>query len=1032
MRPHRVLPIATQEPKDDTKTKVAQGNFPFSIYDRPSFAAGNLLRGHPDAAIRAIFEPNTLSPDELKKSYQLFVDTSNNPLMDTILDIATNPLVILGLVSAVAFPIASPGAMAEYATSLKTALPAISKLTSKTHSAWSAFRNVPGLWEDMVKLVNNQKKYEYEMYDGVKTLMDEFKAKAGRALTDDDMLKVGAFLEDWHKDSTFYSVSVANALEKDAERMTLAPELEKNMGTHLVNFAKGVRKILDKDWESLSKDSSMKKIMQELKRKGIDYTEGYLPRAVRGRIYEYKWMRGLDRDSYMRVMYNQLKSANSAHLNARKWMSLPNAEDLERLKELGVINDEVVQGFKNIANSDKEMTRRALDEVTKEAVASFGEQFADTPATEVTAKLRDIMINSSNGHIEKLLSRLRDLGMTKPGATRIADTIVRAIAESPDKYNQVLDMVVDSIGAPGEYTIHAGKALNSYVRQMAPTKAWYVKDLGKKLMSYTKHPEMIMNPWQKQVYMDTVLPHLKGIKTYPQMQRAMMVKDYRMKVADWLKTSNTAKKMMPKKTLQWLTKTFEDSGAISDVSLGAQITHWYYLSALGLNMSSASKNTLQNFITTMAMVGPKSMGKGLKVLASRYPKYEMLARKIGDNKAMAKVFPEFYKAIGPEVDIAGINVGHDLASQSGNLFKGSTNMWDTAKKVMMMPFSASEKFNRLWAFYSSHGAALADGASKDLASKFARTMVYRTQFPGGPLGMPLGLLNVSAPLRQFMHFPMRYLGYMLESTHMGADPNKLSLGIIGRNLGISAGLYSAVKHATGTDISSGLMMGALPTPTYEGQPFYPFPLVPPVLATLGTAVSGVHSGDYSKLGAAGAMLVPAGLAGRRVLQNALPKYAKYKNRTPDGRIPLYNDKGALIDSVTPFQLVAKSLGIQEKGISGEQQLAGYLLKQREQIRNYRREYIQALASNQLRKAEDINKEFQQRYPDLGPLQIRKSDIKAETNRREISRLHRIIKGIPSDYRPVFQQFANDATIQNLTQDVHNSPDILETYQQQGY
>ena len=221
----------------------------------------------------------------------------------------------------------------------------------------------------------------------------------------------------------------------------------------------------------------------------------------------------------------------------------------------------------------------------------------------------------------------------------------------------------------------------------------------------------------------------------------------------------------------------------------------------------------------------------------------------------------------------------------------------------------------------------------------------------------------------------------------------------------------------GVDLSAGLMAGALPVPTYEGSPFYPWPLVPPLAGVIGTGAKALLTGSSEGLGAAAALLVPGGIGARKAYRTLHPKYADYKNKTPDGRIPIYNNKHALIGAMTPWQLTLKSLGLKPSGVAAEQGAAKWLLSQREKIRAYRRDYLQALSENDNKKAGDVQQEFQKAYPELGPLQVKKSDIKALENRREISRLHRIEKGLPSAYRPLFSQILGEASLSNITRDI---------------
>ena len=105
----------------------------------------------------------------------------------------------------------------------------------------------------------------------------------------------------------------------------------------------------------------------------------------------------------------------------------------------------------------------------------------------------------------------------------------------------------------------------------------------------------------------------------------------------------------------------------------------------------------------------------------------------------------------------------------------------------------------------------------------------------------------------------------------------------------------------------------------------------------------------------------------------------------------------------------------------------YLLTQREKIRQYRRDYLEALGENNLRKADRVNRDFQKKYPELGPLQIKKGDIRAVRNRKENARLQRAIKGFPKDYQPLFQSMFEQAELSQMSQTIDFNPESLQYY-----
>jgi hypothetical protein len=261
---------------------------------------------------------------------------------------------------------------------------------------------------------------------------------------------------------------------------------------------------------------------------------------------------------------------------------------------------------------------------------------------------------------------------------------------------------------------------------------------------------------------------------------------------------------------------------------------------------------------------------------------------------------------------------------------------------------------------------------------------------------------------------------------MGPE-GKMSTGMLGRGMATSAGIYEAGKGLLGMDFSPALMFSAMPNPSFEGAPFYPFPLVPPAVGIAGSIYGGLHSGNYSQAVSNSAMLLPGGVGMRRAWKNWAPKYADYKNRQPDGKIPIYNDKGNLVGSYSPVQMVMKGLGLSPADTQKELEMTNYLVKQRDNIRNYRRLFLDELGRNNLEAAGKINREFQKEYPGVGPIQVKKSDIKAMEGRRETSRLNRIVKGIPNEYKPIFQRVIAEADLQDVAQNIESDPGSLGNY-----
>jgi len=537
--------------------------------------------------------------------------------------------------------------------------------------------------------------------------------------------------------------------------------------------------------------------------------------------------------------------------------------------------------------------------------------------------------------------------------------------------------------------------------------------------------------------MDDLIPHVRGLKSYQEMQRSLNFSVHKAKIYEWVKNTPFVESALGSKAKNWLMDYFGKASNLSAEGLAGSVSRGFHLSTLGANISASSKNILQNWLTTINVVGVQGMYRGLMgtcgqegalVKMERYLKH--LSKGMKSKAAFQKAFPEFVKDAGDTSQIIESLMAGDVAKEGYTSLVRARGVWEKVKRGLMFPFSTSEAFNRITGYYAGRNSHIFQNAGK-LASASAevrnkilsdagevgQALVTMSHFPGGPLGVPKAIMNIPSPARQFMHFPMRMAGFLHGSLRMGPDPSKLDWGTIGRTLAGSTAAYLGVKNLLGVDISAGLMTGALPVPTYEGAPFYPFPLVPPMFSVAGTAAKALMTGSTKGLGGAASMLVPGGIAARRLYRNVSPRFADYGNRGPDGSIPIYNDTHALIGSLSPMQMTLRALGIRSSNVAAEQGAAKWLLAQRERVRTYRRDYLQALYENDRRKADNINKEFQRDYPELGPIQLKKSDIKAMENRREITRLHRILKGMPRAYQPLFSQVINEAGLGTMAADI---------------
>lgn len=1049
--------MAEYDPSTDIPLGISAADFPVTVYDRPQLAFANLLGGNIDAATRAIFSPQTLTPHEIQSFRNaLFKGKKPDPILKTITDIATNPLVIIGLVMGLwKFPIGSTKPMLDLAAGLIPKAKAMGQAMSYIHPAINNLRSVPGLYQAFADVVSSKTKFITKQFDDINRLF----GKAGR-ISKAEGYMVAARLDGLHKSNHQLVKMLGNEPEIIAvmggKNLPIAPGLKVGMRKEVQGLYGGMRGWLNKVRSTVKNaPGGEKRIKDALAKQGLTYGDDikyYFPRNTQYDKYYLKSVRGTTRPRYREFMRKEAATGPiPKHSIARVGGGVPNIEHLRLLESQGL----VPRGYTN-------------------AAASVFNRWGDDAAREVERVWQDVrglgmdsgqanvaFINRMEHYFTKGAGKKLDFAgrfggkkTARDTLNAMADSLTDASIKGDDFFRSEIREVGRVIGTPRQYTLDVWDATKRYTNTTATAYSWHGTKAGERINDIAKQPGVWGDqPWLESYVYDDLVPHVMGNKSWQELRRSIWFSQYKAKIHKFVSTHPMVEQVVGTKGKDYLMKyTGDISGSWSAEGLGASVSHWFHLSTLGANISPASKNSLQTLITTLNVVGAKGMYRGLKGVPGgpgalkkmeRYVKAVVVDGK-STKVAFRAAFPEYVKDMGDASHIVESLLAGDIAKEgfARKMFSGVgwKKHWETVKTAMLTPFSTSEGFNRIITYYSGRNQHLYQNAHKlsgatsavrnaifKEAGTVGQTLTMTTQFTGGPLGIPKALMNTWAPWRQFMHFPTRFAGFLQGSVRMGADPSKMDWGTIGRTLAGSTAMYLGARNLLDIDLSTGLMMGALPIPTYEGAPFYPFPLVPPIIGVIGAGAKALMTGTGRDLPAAASLLVPSGVAARKAYRTLHPKFADYQNKTPDGRIPLYNDKYALIGAVTPLQLTLRALGLKPASISAEQGAAKWLLAQREKIRAYRRDYLQALMENDTRKAAIVQKEFAKAYPELGPLQVKKSDIKALENRRQISRLHRIEKGLPSAYRPLFSQIFQEASLAGITRDIDVGDVGLEKY-----
>jgi len=1015
------------------------GDFPITIYDRPQLAFSNLLlRGDVDAATRAIFSPQSLTPAEMKTISGHFLQGKNkNPITKTLVDISTNPIFIIGALLALKVPLGKADVLFKIGRGMADKAPFA--IESLTHSAFENLRNVKGAFKALAEWGKATGNF---LHKHSESLSNAF----GFRLTNDQQLMSWAYQKGLHTEGgteAFLKVWNARARKlgmNEIKAKVLFPGLQKKMGRELVSTSQKIRNWLDSYWKEIFPDPIKEKVIRaELQTKGTHlgfWQKWYFPEHSR---YSRLQSRGLanwmgSRKQYTAKLEGVVDAYVSSNLKKVSGLSIGRWEQLRRAEQLGMTP---------ITGWLQEIVKRSgagMEDVIRSSWASV-ERISD-PVVQASSFTRNVL-DTLKGAGSNISARLGNRIVREGALAQVAGELRSAAGSA--KFDRKIAEVAGILTEPAHYDMRVIPALRRYLTTTASTYAWHIADVahptvpGKIVHGFSSLINPIIDKtrgWQNTYLAHELTPFMRGMKPWKSFIRSVRFGEVKDRMMTWLTIHPLPQKMLPPDTKKWLAKYYSDFSSLSSESLGAKIGEYFYLSTLGLNMSPISKNLLQNFITLMHTpgIGMTGIFRGFKELMPKVKVYaDELLKGTKADAAFDIAFPDFVKASGKAANVTRALMTGDRMKEGLTAVGRAGTTWETVKKIMLSPFGGSETFNRLLGFYSGKQGYLATATLKGLTEKqvaanaleFGANMMHVGHFAGGPLGMPRALLGMWGPARQFMHFPLRYLGFLTSSLRWGEGAGRLTT--IGRTAAASTAAYIGAKNLLGADISQGLMYGALPFPTYENAPFYPFPLVPPIASIAGSAVKSLATGEAEHIKRSAAMLIPSGLALRRLYKTLGPKNADYENRLPDGRIPVYNDKHALIGAYSPWQLALRAMGLSPSSQQAEYGAAKWLLSQREKVRAYRREYLEALSENDVDKAGRINEKFQKAYPELGPLQLKKSDIKAVQNRREISRLNRILKGFPKAYQPLFGHMVSQAGLSEMTRDIESQPTALETY-----
>lgn len=994
--------------------------FPISPYEVPSISVQNLLAGNIGAAGRALIAPETLSPKELQRLSDKFGNhKEQNPVIQAILDISTNPLFLLSAGLAIAFPVAGKEAVALWKDKLAKDYAAHGPLLSIVRPPIQVFAGTK-IWPLMQEIWDSIIGHEIKFDATLSKSFRLFQRDTGHLPTQRDLWLISAKL------GGLDSMAGQDAVGMLQAGLPISQAVLRNVGPE-VGFLKPHQRIYEAVRQGTGYVWDAHQAGMKANPQGVEdlidnmgMKDAVIAKRGVGGWVALHWPRMAfhPRQEYMGMLEDMTAEGRVPYQERA----------LARMTNFASMRTAARRGGVSMIPDLEGLQRNLPDLINQDTVTMLKGHLQDRRAKAMNT-FRGLIATQGNlpeTWSQRMQVALQEQGLPFRASRDMTNNLDNLIASGRgNEAVGLLDKYLDWKGNTPTYSLDFS-VLPRYIKQMATELTWTVRGLGKQL---EKEKDLLPDRVRKHWLEESYIPMLQGQRTHSQAMQSLFWGEQVGRAAEFFK-GPLAQKYMPKQA-DWMFKQLTSPRSMSETGLGSSLAGYFYISTLGFNLAPAMKNLLQTVITTYPRVGMKATLGGLMDTLKGYSTFieGRVSGGLSEYEALEKAFPAFMKeAVGQSDPLTKAMLQGDIAEGvAGNVrLSGSPlgGVVERVKQISLAAFSRTEQFNRIMTYNSGRRYAVGlglDGAeASNVASRLAGQIIHETQFPAGPLGMPPALVNIPGVARQFSYFPLRYLGFLATPTAQGGG-----LGMLGRVGMASTAAAIGLRDLLGANLEGGLAFGAMPLPTYEGAPFYPWPLVPPALGAVGGLVQAAASGDPSKLGPTAALLVPGGIALRRTWRTMSPSYADFANPDPDGRISTYNDKHELVGKFRPLQLYMRFLGLNPMDMEAERSMTSYLLKQRDQIRQYRVEYMTALATNDQEKGDGIQAEFEKRYPGLGGIQVKQADIAAMESRNQMTRIQRIIQGIPKAYRGEFERYASVAMGQSVANQMTQSPDTLD-------
>ena len=1001
-------------------TQLATGAGPIpgqvsqNLFDRPGFALSRLAEGDVPGTFRALLKPSTLSPAELTTladKWGLAKDDWRGPILRTV----TSPIVLVGLILSLRYPVPLARELFKFA-------PSLTGLARGSRSAGllgTLRRFTGGIDETFAGLkAGTRGGRSIDLPEAYKTLMrdvDGFRQV--------NLEKMAFSIQKWERATgrafdEKMEILLAGHLDGPTSKL-LKPITEGNF-VRLRNESRG---ILESMWDQVFGKVNEQTLRRALKHHGTDKKSF---KALLAR-----------RDQAKKL--GDAKSAKAVSVDIKKIQDTQShfkEEVREQLRNSGIDASSIVDAKRTDNFFAHRVSRkvRELEQSQQDIVAltseraEAGRMLAGAGRTVHGIQRRGRMLVDPED-LKVIRDQMKDPRRIKEFEAQIAKGKVRPYSL---KYNDVMASYTHSVGRAWGWTVSENQSGAMIVNAVRSLKA-----------SGTSH-----NKVRAAMLENTYVPVALGRQTMKQFTANASWDAAKESISLNIK-SGALSKILPKGVKDFLKESLAtDKGLFTFRNVQGKIASHFYLGALGGNPVSSAWNIMQTMLTTVPVIGAKftagGMGRALKS-APRY--FEARRQGLSHIPALEKAFPLFKKtglSGNPITDdvLRAMDTAWDTA---GKIPPNASGKYDKVKGAMMSLFTASENFVRLSAFEGTMAKAAAEGLEQAAAIRIAGRVVETTQFLSGPSNLPFLFANSGPLLRQFGTFPLRFANFLIgPATELGSAAQRGGLfglfpdrnfGTLGRALLTSGLAYEGARNFFDQDISQGLLFGALPSRP-KGSVLEELPFIPPIVSLALAATKGATTGDFDELVRQIPILVPGGVQMARMSTAYAPgvaeaigrSFADYDQQLQDGRIPIYTSNGNFKEFVTPLQLHMQALGLPPGGpgsIQKERELQQFLLGNRDRIREFRRQFVEAIDRNDVRSAEGINKAYQKAYPGFGKIQIKPTDIKAIRLRKMIPRLERVLETIPAELRPLFGEVITKVLAEQAEQLLGVDPALLQ-------